>query len=80
MCLTDRRASRARAAMRSGVRAVRPELRRSGCMCVARVRRPSRTDGLRAAAHCVPAAGVLGEALAAKRARAKRGIVARAVG
>jgi hypothetical protein len=56
-------------------------------MCVARVRGHSRADGLRAAAcsaesECsgVPAAGVLGEALTAKRARTRRGIVARAVG
>ena len=36
MCMTDRRASRARAAMRSGVRAVRPEHREVGA-CALRV-------------------------------------------
>ena len=51
MCVLDHRASRAREAMRNGVRAVRPEHRRSWCLCVARVRRPSRADGLRAAAY-----------------------------
>jgi hypothetical protein len=38
--------ARARAAMRSGVCAVRPEHRRSWCLCVARVRGPSKGDGL----------------------------------
>jgi hypothetical protein len=54
----DHRASRAREAMLNGVRAVRPEHRRSWCLCVARVRRPSRADGLRAAAYtCSRSAG-----------------------
>jgi hypothetical protein len=83
MCLTDySRASRARAAMRCGVHAVRPEHRIRWRLCVARVRGPSRADGLRAAAcsaesECsgVPATGVLGEALTAKRAQTTRGIV-----
>ena len=87
MCLTDRRASRARAAMRSGVRAVWPGDRRSWYLCVARVEGPSRAVGLRAAACSavsersgVPAVGALGEAITARRAQTKRGIVVCAVG